>query len=57
MEYGRGELYVDATTRANPLEWNAYAGALVLLLGLVGLVAAPRRALAPLAVALLALGG
>jgi len=32
---------------ANPLEWNTYAGAICVLLALVGLVAAPRRAALP----------
>ena len=40
----------DQSTRAelsNALEWNTYAGAAVFVLALVGLVARPRRALAP----------
>lgn len=42
-----------AAETANPLEWNTYAGAAVLVLALVGLLTAPRRAAIP---ALLLLG-
>ena len=38
----------DKAEIANPLEWNAYAGLVVVLLALVALVSDPRRALAPL---------
>ena len=41
---------------ANQLEWNTYAGAVVVLLALVGVVAMPRRALVPGALLLGVLG-
>ncbi len=41
---------------ANPLEWNTFAGAVVALLALCGIVARPRRALGPLVLLVLAFG-
>lgn len=46
----------DQAQGANPLEWNTYCGALVLLLALVGACCGGRAALFPALIALLALG-
>jgi len=46
----------DQAQGANPLEWNTYCGALVLLLALVGACCARRAALFPALIALVALG-
>lgn len=47
---------IQTATNANPLEWNLYAGAILLILALAGILAAPGRAAPALLLLLASIG-